>query len=248
MKAILKPPRGNFYGNLLWNKGEAEKVSSRLRLAIEKIRSRGYYASQYPEGDGLAFGDESKRRKDVEIVGDFRECFDWVDISVDLTFAVPDKSEKSPPPTLGYEDDVLLSKADIALTQLQDAIDLFINGSRISAVTLAGAADGIFSGLLKQQGQTPPAEDTWSHIEHVREITGLSYAGDRTQRDAFNEWNDARNRLKHHDGRDEEHLKINVFDEAYFAIERACLGAEKLGLKVANHQVYKNWLISNVFM
>ncbi|MBL8391292.1 MAG: hypothetical protein JNN21_05390 [Candidatus Accumulibacter sp.] len=248
MKVILKPPRGNYYGNLLWNKDEAEKFSSQLHSSIGKIRSLGYYASPFPEGDGLAFGDESKTKKNADMVGDFRKCLDWADISVDLTFSVPEKSERSQPPTLGFEDESLLSKADIGLAQLEDAIFLFINGRRISAVTLAGAADGIFSGLLKQQGQTSLAEDTWSHIEKVREITGLFYAGDRTKKDAFNEWNDARNRLKHHDGRDEEHLRINVFDEAYFAIERASLGAEKLGLKAANHQEYKNWLISNVFM
>lgn len=225
-----------------------EKISGKLQLSIEKIRNLGYYASQYPEGDGLAFGDESKTKKDAEMVEDFRLCFDWADISVDLSISVHENAERSPPPTLGYETDSLLTKADIALTQLEDAIDLFIQGNRISAVTLAGAADGIFSGLLKQQGQTSTAEDAWGHIERVREITGLSYARDRTKRDAFNEWNDARNRLKHHDNRDEDHLIINVFDEAYFAIERACVGAEKLGIKVSNHQEYRSWLISNIFM
>ena len=123
-----------------------------------------------------------------------------------------------------------------------------MKGRRVSCITLAGAADGIFSGLLKQRGKLSPAEESWDRITELREETGLSYAGDRTQNDAFREWNESRNRLKHHDSRDEEELKINVFDQAYYSIQRAISGADMLDLVANNRQEYENWLIENVYM
>lgn len=146
------------------------------------------------------------------------------------------------------EDDVEISKADLAKTQLEDAIDLFLAGKRISVITLAGAADGIFSGLLSDHGNCSAAEDTWKGIEEVRATTGLAYAGDRTKKHAFNEWNKHRNRLKHHDKRDEGILIFNGFDEAYLAIQRANLDAERLGIVAKNRQEYENWLVENIYM
>lgn len=248
MKAIFKPQRGNYYGNLLWDAAEAAKKANEIRVSLEMIRTLGYFASPFPEGDGISFSDESKSKKDIDILGDFRSCFDWLDISADITFSAQKASSKPPAQTLGYEEDVILTKISIALAQLEDAIELFMKGRRVSSITLAGAADGIFSGLLKQQNILSPSEETWERIKEIREITGLAYAGDRTQKEAFNEWNEARNRLKHHDDRDEDELIINVFDQAYYAIQRANYGADKLGVVAANRQEYENWLITNVFM
>ncbi len=94
------------------------------------------------------------------------------------------------------EPDIEISKADLGKVQLEDAIDLSLAGKRISVITLAGAADGIFSGLLKEQGKSSSAEETWDEIEEIREKTGLGYAGERTKKNAFNEWNEHRNRHK----------------------------------------------------
>ncbi len=44
----------------------------------------------------------------------------------------------------------------------------------------------------------------------MRKNTGIAYAGDRTKKEAFNEWNSHRNRLKHHDKRDEEVLEFSA--------------------------------------
>lgn len=145
------------------------------------------------------------------------------------------------------EGDIEISKAELAKVQLEDAIDLFLAGKRISVITLAGAADGIFSGLLNQRGEFSAAEDTWNDIEEVRAKTGLAYAADRTKKDAFNEWNEHRNRLKHHDKRDDDVLRFSAFDEAYYAIQRANLDAEKLGIVAKNRQEYENWLIENIY-
>ena len=248
MKAVVKPPRGHYYGNLLWNTSEVSESLNLIQISLEKFRQRGYFASPLPEGDGVAFGDETKKKKDAEIVADLRACFGWLDISVDLTFSAPERPRNSPMPSLDYEESIFISKAQIAMTQLEDAIDLFIKGNRISSITLAGAADGVLSGLLKQNGLLSPAEETWASIEETRRSTGLPFAGDRSKKDAFNEWNSTRNKLKHHDDRDEEQIEVNVFDEAYYAIQRANADAEKLGLEARNRQAYENWLIENVFM
>jgi len=49
--------------------------------------------------------------------------------------------KRSPMPSLGHEDSITISKVDVALTQLEDAIYLFIIGKRLSSITLAAAAD-----------------------------------------------------------------------------------------------------------
>lgn len=141
-----------------------------------------------------------------------------------------------------------ISKATLAKIQLEDAIDLFLAGKRVSAITLAGAADGIFTGLLKQRGDEPVAKKVWRNIVEIRERTGLAYAGDRTEKDAFNEWNNSRNRMKHHDGEEGDTLTFNVFDEAYLSIRRANSDGDKLGVVAKNRQKYENWLIENIYM
>jgi len=146
------------------------------------------------------------------------------------------------------EEDIEISKADVAKVQLEDAIDLFLAGKRISVITLAAAADEIFAGLLKQRGELSAAEEVWRGIIQVREKTGLRYAGDRTQSDAFNEWNGHRNRLKHHDKRDSDTLGFNAFNEAYSFIQRANYDGDKLGMVAKNRQEYESWLVENIHM
>jgi len=248
MIAIFKPPRDPYTGNLLWNVTEALSFNSEIQHSLEEIRKRGYWASPFPEGDGVTFRDEAESKKDIEILNDFRACFEWLKISLDLTFSKEKTENKPAESKLSFEDNVILKKSEIAMLQLEDAIELFMSGKRISVITLAGAADGIFAGLLKQQGETSASEDTWKHIEKVRAKTGMAYAGDRTKSDAFNEWNEHRNRLKHHDKRDEEKLEFSAFDQAYYAIQRANADADKLGLLARNRQEYEQWVIQTIFM
>lgn len=48
---------------------------------------------------------------------------------------------------------MIISKLDAARIQLDSAIDHFFRGDHVSAVTLAGAAEDIFAGLLNAAGQ-----------------------------------------------------------------------------------------------
>ena len=146
------------------------------------------------------------------------------------------------------EPDLSLAKAEIAKLQLEDAIELFLASKWISATTLAGAADGIFSGLLKLQGEPSAVEDAWKHIEEVRAATGLPYAGTRTKRESIREWNQRRNALKHHDKADQDPLIFNPFDDAVEMINRANGNGDRLGVVAGNRQDYEYWLIENIFL
>ena len=148
----------------------------------------------------------------------------------------------------GLEDDVTLNKVEIARLQLEDAIDLFLAGKRISAITLAGAAEEIFSRLLNKRGQNSAAEETWEHIEEVRAATGRPFAGSRTKQDAFREWNEKRNALKHHSMTDEDPLTLNALDSAVEMINRTNINADRLGVVAKNRRDYENWLIENIFL
>ena len=146
-----------------------------------------------------------------------------------------------------FEDDVTLTKAEIAKLQLEDAIELFLEGKRISAITLAGAAEEIFARLLNLQGEASTAEEAWEQMEEVRAATGLPYAGVRTKSEVFREWNKVRNTLKHHSNVDEDPLTFSSFDAAFEMINRANMNGDLLGVVATNRQDYENWLIENIF-
>ena len=148
----------------------------------------------------------------------------------------------------GIEGDMELTKAKIARLQLEDAIELFLSRKWISPTTLAGAAEGIFAGMLKVQGELSPAEEAWEDIEKIRAATGQSYAGERTKKDAFREWNERRNTLKHHNETDEDPLTFNPFDDALEVINRANVTGDRLGVVASNREAYENWIIENVFL
>lgn len=245
--AVLLPPHHEYHGNLLWNPSDVSGLNSKIESSIEQLRGLNYWASPFPEGDGVTFAESSGEKSVDEISIDFKKCFLWLEISLDPSRMNQVAPKRSPIPSLGFEDAVKLKKSDIALTQLEDAIEIFLVEKRLSAITLAAASDGIFSGLLKQEGEKSAAEDTWEGIEQAREITGLSIAGDLTKKDAFNEWNWFHNRLKHHDERDDAWLEINICDSACYAIQRALADAKRLGLEPRNRFQFEEWMFENIY-
>ena len=247
ISAVLLPPNRDYMGNIRWYPSDVIGRESEIGKSINILTEMGYRASVFPEGDGVAFKEDSGKKNIDELVSDVQVCFEWLNISVDLTKLDQEAPKRSPMPSLGYEEPIILGKAEVALTQLEDAIDLFLNGKWLSSITLAAAADGILAGLLKQKGEQSAAEETWENIEKARESTGLDIAGDRTKKDAFNEWNWHQNRLKHHDEGDEDPLEINTFDHAYYAIKRALVDSKKLRIEPNNRFEFEEWLFENVF-
>jgi hypothetical protein len=245
--AVLIPPHHEYNGNLLWSAVDVIGRELEIGESINQLRELGYWASAFPEGDGVTFTEDSGKKGVDELTQDVSLSFGWLNILVDLSKMDQEAPKRSPIATLGYEDPIKIGKAEVALIQLEDAIDLFLSEKRLSSISLAAAADGIFSGILKQKGEKSAAEETWDSIEQARENTNINIAGDRTRKDAFNEWNWHQNRLKHHDKRDDGWLEINVFDHAYYAIERALADSKKLGLEPRNHYLFQKWIFENIF-
>ena len=76
-------------------------------------------------------------------------------------------------PTLGYEDDSTLSKREIAQMQLVEAISLFLQGKYVCAVTLAGAAEAVMSGLLDAEGKLSAVEESTTRVSSLLAAIGL---------------------------------------------------------------------------
>lgn len=150
--------------------------------------------------------------------------------------------------TLGFEDDTQITKGEIAKIQLAEAINLFLAGKYLCAITLAGAAEEVLARLLNQRGEISVVEKSFQSIQNIREKTGLSVMSGKPKNEIFNEWNSARNTLKHHGKTDDETVTINLFDEAYWMIKRGLANAEKLGISIKNQIDFENWIIVNINM
>ena len=48
--------------------------------ALDAFRARGYWASCFPEGDGITWKPE-REQTDAQCLTDIRECFGWPDVS-----------------------------------------------------------------------------------------------------------------------------------------------------------------------
>ena len=97
---------------------------------------------------------------------------------------------------------MVISKLDAARIQLDSAIDHFFQGDHVCAVTLAGAAEDIFAGLLNAAGQQSAFEflPDWYQKTYNKTVS----KGDFSQQIA----NLGRNWLKH--ANDDTHTKFDI--------------------------------------
>jgi len=79
MEAFLLPPYDNYSGNLLWSPFQSEERTADIEVSLGKIVNMDYWASPFPEGDGVTFKPKTKKSED-EITSDFKKCFEWLDI------------------------------------------------------------------------------------------------------------------------------------------------------------------------
>lgn len=151
--------------------------------------------------------------------------------------------------SIGFKDTEVLSKSEVALTQLNDAISLFVNEHFISSLTLAGAADGVLSGLLQAKGEKCEAEVSVELFKTFREVLDLDPEIDhKPKAEFFREWNQDRNRVKHHNKNESSTISINSSDAAYWMLRRALSNAKRLGLQVSLKSKFENWLVENVHL
>lgn len=118
--------------------------------------------------------------------------------------------------------DTTLTKLHLAEQQLKTAINLFISRhDRISAITLAGAADGILHGLVIKAGKQPFADYVISMSEAITNQTPSKTKIGKHINDQLKI-----NSLKHMDQSDDESVVLDVDISALGAILKA----------IANHR------------
>lgn len=148
--------------------------------------------------------------------------------------------------SLGYEYKSTLTKSEVARIQLIEAIALFVTEKFLSAITLAGAAEEILGKLLVRQLKKPVVKESAKAIQQLREKTGLSIMDGKSEKELIDQWNAARNIVKHLIGPEDEPVTLNLCDEAYWMIRRALANAHKLHISISNENDFENWLIINI--
>ena len=151
-------------------------------------------------------------------------------------------------PSLGFQEETTLHKSEVARLQLIEAIALFVVEKFLPAITLAGAAEEILGKLLLRQSALPVVKESTQAIKQLQEKTGLSIMGGKSEREIIDQWNAARNAVKHLIGPEDEPVKLNLCDEAYWMICRALANADKLNISISNKDDFENWVIINVCM
>lgn len=130
-------------------------------------------------------------------------------------------------------------RLDLALNQLKTAIMLYITErDRFSVITLAGAADVIFSELVLREGK-----------ENFADVISKKDSESRTRKQIGKEINDTFfiNSLKHMDPGDNDYVEIDIEECALGAILKALANYNQLENK--NEELIQGfgyWLRSNV--
>ncbi len=78
-KAILLHQRENICANIRWVPPLSLVEFNHLSLSINELRTLGYWASPFPEGDGVTFSHERYDRDTA--VNDISLCFSWLEIN-----------------------------------------------------------------------------------------------------------------------------------------------------------------------
>ncbi|MFM0649638.1 hypothetical protein PQR14_35425 [Paraburkholderia bryophila] len=119
--------------------------------------------------------------------------------------------------------DQIVTKLSLAQRQLETAIGLFLcRVDRISAITLAGAADGILHGLVLKAGKQPFSDYALAMTEAMSNETPKKKAFAKYVNDKFNI-----NDLKHMDEGGLDEMELDIDKSAFGAIIKA----------IANHHI-----------
>lgn len=81
LKAVFLHPSDDVAGNLRWPGALPPSAVTDLPAALMAIRTRGYWASAFPEGDGITFRREDGGAYDSDAArADFSACFPFLEI------------------------------------------------------------------------------------------------------------------------------------------------------------------------
>ena len=133
-------------------------------------------------------------------------------------------------------------KIKIAIKQLEDAVELFLDKhSYESATTLAGAAEEILGKELKTQGKTHALEWQWAMQENIHRLFG---DGPDNKKDFNIESNKVRNALKHYT--EDDLTSEDIMAGSIQMIIRANENAARLNIKVKRIEEFEEWFLRNV--
>lgn len=137
--------------------------------------------------------------------------------------------------------EVFLSQREVALVQLDRAIDLFLTEQDfISTVTLACAAEGILGEYIKEKGQEP-------HAEQLKVALRDSVLPNHTLKEINDDYvNRARNFFKHKHRALDERFPFEPETEAICALVRSIGNAALVTEAVSDAAVsFFKWLKAN---
>lgn len=86
MKVDYYHQRENIYGNIMWDKelGQSDETHPIKSMPtkngehpIETFTNLGYFASCFPEGDGIVIQDKSNTKTAGMVADDIIKCFGW---------------------------------------------------------------------------------------------------------------------------------------------------------------------------
>lgn len=134
------------------------------------------------------------------------------------------------------------TKLDAASHQLDKAINLFLEGDHLCAVTLSGAAEEILGKLSAAAGHDVA-------VEYIAALHGPEFAATgapMTKTEIISALNRARNAAKHA-GASEGEFAVDWAD-AMALLMRAIPMARELGVKTEQHQRFEKWREANAQM
>ncbi len=89
VEALFLHPYENYSGNILWAFPTNSPDFESLNESLNEIRKLGYWASAFPEGDGITFNHENYSKEKGLI--DFSQCFSWMNFTVTLPDELSEK-------------------------------------------------------------------------------------------------------------------------------------------------------------
>ncbi|MGR9106961.1 MAG: hypothetical protein ACU843_08535 [Gammaproteobacteria bacterium] len=138
-------------------------------------------------------------------------------------------------------------KIDIALEQLNIAIELFLNGkSYIAALTLAGAAEEILGKALSHKRQSNAVDESFSidsYFEKQIKDARSQYFDEKHHRKLFIKIiNGPRNDFKHWADESQSIIQMDIKECAKDMIVRACGNCDRLGIQPTDSiESFNDW-------
>ncbi|MEJ6120851.1 hypothetical protein MT390_02995 [Vibrio sp. 2-Bac 85] len=138
------------------------------------------------------------------------------------------------------------NKIEIAIEQLETALDLFISGkSYVSALTLGGAAEEILGMALKIDGVKNSIQELYKNYNRP----GLEWLNPPKNWKEFttNGENKVRNAVKHLSSKDDLTFEADIQDEAVWMLVRATDNYNRLGFKPTDlmHE-FNGWFYEHI--